>query len=45
MQELTANIYTSEQHKESSTSRVVRDETDLEKVAAKLDSVTPFSDD
>ena len=46
MQELTANSYTtSEQHKELSTSRVSRDEADLVKVEAKLDSFTPFSDD
>ena len=46
MQELTANNYTTgEQHKELSTSTVSRDEVDLEKVAAKLDSFTPFSDD
>ncbi|KAI3379074.1 hypothetical protein SNEBB_002215 [Seison nebaliae] len=46
MEELTAKSYTtSEQHKELSTSRVNRDETDLQKTAAKLDSFTPFSED
>ena len=46
MQELTGNSYTtSEQHKELSISRVNRDEADRDKVAAKLDSFTPFSDD
>ena len=46
MQELTAISYTTgEQHKELSTSRVSRDEADLENVAAKLDNFTPFSDD
>jgi len=44
MQELTTRSYTSsEQHKELSTSRLRRDETDLGKVAEKLDSFTPFS--
>ena len=46
MQELTGNIYTtSEQHKDLSTSRVNRDDADHDKVAANLDSFTPFSDD
>ena len=46
MQELTARSYTtSEQHKELSASRLRRDETDLGKVAEKLDSFTPFSAD
>ena len=46
MQELTTRSYTtSEQHKELSASRLRRDETDLGKVAEKLDSFTPFSAD
>lgn len=46
MQEMTANTYTtSEQHREQSTSRMKQDEADHEKVKAKLDSFTPFSDD
>jgi len=46
IQELTTNSYTTgEQHKELSTSRLSRDEAHLEKVAAKLDSFTPFLDD
>ena len=46
MQELTMNSYTTgEQHKEFSTSRINRDEADLEKVAVKLDSYSPFSSD
>ena len=46
MQDLTARSYTtSEQHKELSASRVRRDETDVSKVAEKLDSFTPFSVD
>ena len=46
MQELTTRSYTtSEQHKELSASRLRRDETDLRKVAEKLDCFTPFSAD
>ncbi|KAG1681449.1 hypothetical protein GQR58_011839 [Nymphon striatum] len=46
MQELTSSSYsTSKQHKELTTSRVSRDEVDRGKVAEKLDSFTPFSDD
>jgi len=44
MQELITKSHTSsEQHKELSASRLRRDETDLGKVAEKLDSFTPFS--
>ena len=43
---VTWYIYTtSEQHKDLSTSRVNRDDADRDKVAANLDSFTPFSDD
>ena len=46
MQEPTANSYTTDgQYKELFTSRVSRDEADHVMVAAKLDSLTPFSDD
>ena len=46
MKDLTARSYTTcEQHKELSASRVRRDETDVSKVAEKLDSFTPFSAD
>jgi len=46
MQELTTRSYTtSEQHEELSASRLRRNETDLGKVAEKLDSFTPFSSD
>jgi len=46
MLELITRSYTSsEQHKELSARRLRRDETDLGKVAEKLDSFTPFSAD
>ena len=46
MQDFNNAVYaTSEQHKEASVSRMSRDKADLEKLVAKLEHFSPFSDE